>query len=165
MTFSGYCPSNSLSGTCVAQVFIEDFNTSYAIAASAITNLVAGQSFNITLPTTAGDHIQYGLRIDGPIESPDGSPDPWGGKASTSALVSIPLPEVAASRAGNTANLTFFSENGHNYTVQYANGLSKTMSKAAWQTLSTIGGNGSTQTVQDANISSHSSRFYRILAN
>jgi len=160
LTFAGYCPSNSLAGTCVSSAFIEDFNAGYQLTPGeyAVTNLAPGQAFSITVSTTAGDHIQYGLRTDGPIESPDGTPDPWGGSALTSALVSVPLPTMTASRAGNVTSLSFFSENGHNYTVQYKNNLTD----STWSSLSPVtSGNGSTVTVADT--TGAAVRFYRLV--
>ena len=157
LTLTGYCPSNSLAGTLVSSVFIEDFNSSYALVGNANSNLVAGQAFTITLATNPGDHIQYGLRTDGPIEDPDGTLDPWGGSASTSSLVSIPLPVITASRAGNVTSLQFLTESGHNYTVQYKAHLTD----ASWTNVGTvIAGTGSTVTVTDT--ATAAARYYQL---
>jgi hypothetical protein len=159
LTFTGYYPSNSLAGTCLAQVFIEDFNSSYTLVASAVSNVVAGQSFTITTPTTAGDHIQYGMRIDGPIENPNNTPDPWGGYAGTTAEVSIAVPRVTASRAGNVISLTFPSENGHQYTVQWTSNLKN----PAWTALGSAAlGNSLPLTITDT-AAPGAQRFYRLL--
>ena len=157
LTFAGYCPSNNIAGTCFCQAFVEDFNSSYTLVAFAVTNLAAGQSFSLTTPTTAGDHIQYGLRTDGPIESPDGTPDPWGGSAFTSAQVAVPLPPVIASRAGQVTSLGFQAENNHSYTVQYKTNLTD----AAWLNLGpVITGNGIPASVTDT--TGAAKRFYRL---
>ncbi len=143
--------------TLVSSVFIEDFNSSYALVGNANSNLVAGQAFTITLATNPGDHIQYGLRTDGPIEDPDGTIDPWGGSAPTSALVSIPLPVITASRAGNVTSLQFLTESGHNYTVQYKAHLTD----ASWTNVgSVIAGTGSTVTVTDT--ATAAARYYQL---
>jgi len=161
LTFTGYFPSNSLAGTCYAQVFVEDLaSADYSLVTSATTNVVAGQSFTITTTTTAGDHIQYGVRIDGPIESPDNTPDPYGGSEATTAEVSIPLPGLAANRTGNVVSLTFPSENGHSYTIQWTSNLKG----GTWTSLGSPSlGNTLPITVTDTAAPS-TQRFYRVLA-
>jgi hypothetical protein len=63
---------------------------------------------------------------------------------------------VTATINGGTRNLSFPTQNGFNYTVQYTTSLKNPV----WQTVSSVSGNGSTQIVPD--VSTQSSRFYRL---
>ncbi len=65
-------------------------------------------------------------------------------------------PAVTVSVTGGTFKLSFSTQNGFNYTVQYKTNLTD----AAWQTLSSVSGNGSTQMVTDP--ANQKSRFYRL---
>ena len=157
LTYSGYCPSNTLAGTGTAFAFLEDFNSGYTLVASAVTNLMAGQSFSITLATTAGDHIQYGLRTSSPIENPDGTPDPWGGNAGSSALVAVPLPVISVGRTGQVTSFEFLSENSHTYGLQ----CKANLTDALWTNLgAAVPGNGNSLTLSDTNGSGN--RYYRL---
>lgn len=70
VTFTGYCLSNSLVSPYTSSLFIKDLNSGYGVV--AITNFtpVPGHAFSISLATTAGDHIQYGLETVGPNANP-----------------------------------------------------------------------------------------------
>jgi hypothetical protein len=150
LTFNGYCPSNSVPSGYTASVWIEDFIPSYGSFTSANSNLVAGQPFSITLPTTAGDHIQYGVRLTGPDNSPTNA------ATVSAALVSVVPPSLASSASGNTVNLSFPSVNGHDYNVQYKTNLTD----ALWQTLTTVSGTGTNVLVPDT--ATPGARFYRL---
>ncbi len=65
-------------------------------------------------------------------------------------------PTISASLLSGSIQLMFPTQNGFNYTVQYKTNLTD----AAWQTLSTIAGNGTNQTVPDP--ANQGSRFYRL---
>ena len=65
-------------------------------------------------------------------------------------------PTIAAALSGGSIQLTFSTQSGFNYTVQFKNNLTD----AVWQTLSTVPGNGSNQTVPDP--TTQTSRFYRV---
>ena len=65
-------------------------------------------------------------------------------------------PTITASVIRGTNNLTFQTQNGFNYTIQYKTNLTD----GAWQTLSAVSGNNSTQTVTDP--AQQKSRFYRL---
>lgn len=67
ITFSGYCWTNTLVEPYSNNVtaFIKDFVADYSSSTSITTNLTGG-FFSITLPTTPGDHIQYGFEMIGP---------------------------------------------------------------------------------------------------
>ena len=74
----------------------------------------------------------------------------------------VPAAAVANSVAihgsvnGSQLSLSFPTQTGFNYTVQFKN----TVTDANWQTLTTVPGNGSTQTVTDT--LSHTQRIYRL---
>ena len=70
VTFTGYCLSNTLASPYTNTLFIKDLNSGYGV--TAITNFipVPGQTFSLSLLTTAGDHIQYGLETIGPDANP-----------------------------------------------------------------------------------------------
>jgi len=65
-------------------------------------------------------------------------------------------PLITASLASGSIQLSFSTQNGSNYTVQYKTKLTD----AVWQTLTTISGNGATQVVTDT--ANQASRFYRL---
>ena len=150
LTFNGFCPSNSVPSEYTASVWIEDFTPNFSSFTSANSNLVAGQSFSITLPTTAGDHIQYGIRLTGPDNSPTNT------DTVSAALVSINPPLLASTLSGNTVNLSFPSVNGHDYNIQYKTNLTD----AVWQTLTTVPGTGTNLLVPDA--AADRARYYRL---
>jgi hypothetical protein len=150
LTFNGYCPSNSVPHEYTASVWIEDFVPNFSSFTSANSNLVAGQPFSITLPTTPGDHIQYGIRLTGPDNSPTNT------DTISAALVSVAPPSLASAASGNTVNLSFPSVTGHNYNVQYKTNLTD----AVWQTLTTVSGTGTNVVVPD--ITAPGARFYRL---
>jgi len=81
-------------------------------------------------------------------------------------LMFVPVPAALASftlmnieREGNTFSVSFASESGVTYTLQYKNSVSD----ALWQNSSTVNGDGTVKTLTD--ISSESTRFYRVSAN
>jgi hypothetical protein len=150
LTFNGFCPSNSVPAGYTASVWIEDFASDYSSFTSANSNLVAGQAFSITLPTTPGGHIQYGIRLTGPDNSPTNI------VTMTAALVSIVQPSLSAAPAGNNVNLSFPSVAGHDYNVQYRTNLTA----GNWQTLTTVSGTGTNIVVPDA--TAFGNRFYRL---
>ncbi|PWU14025.1 MAG: hypothetical protein C5B50_18025 [Verrucomicrobia bacterium] len=154
LTFVGYCPFNNLDPSYTASAWIEDFTPSYNGFISANTNLVAGQPFSITLPTTAGDHIQYGLRLFGLDNAPTNT------LTQASALVSVPLPVLAVSRNGNTTTLSVPTVAGHSYQLQFKNGITD----SSWQNVgAAFPGTGSPQTVTDT--TTQAKRYYRVRVN
>ncbi|MBW8864204.1 MAG: hypothetical protein JF609_04625, partial [Verrucomicrobia bacterium] len=68
----------------------------------------------------------------------------------------VVAPTITATLSGGSIHLAFPTQNGSNYDVQYKTNLTD----AVWQTLSTIPGNGSSQSVPDA--ANQKSRFYRL---
>jgi hypothetical protein len=152
LTFVGYCPSNSLAAGYTTTAFIEDFVPSYGSFTSADTNLISGEPFSLTLATTAGDHIEYGFKTVGPVANPTNV------ASLGQALASINPPTTTASVTGSGSgfSLSFPTESGLVYTVQYKNNLTD----AAWQTLTAVNGTGSTVTITDSAAPTH--RFYRL---
>jgi hypothetical protein len=74
--------------------------------------------------------------------------------------VSGPSPfSLNASVSGNTISIKFPTQSGFNYTVYYSNSLSP----ASWQTLTSVGGDGTVKTVTDTTSGSY--RFYKVLAH
>jgi hypothetical protein len=155
LTYSGYCVSNNLDSTYTATAWLSDFSSSYVLNGTITTNLIAGQSFSITLPTNPGDHIQYGLRIDGPDNSPTNvvTQDEV---IVTATGPSNTLPTITAILSHGSVSLSFAALTGHSYVVQYKNNLTD----PTWQTLSSVSGNNSTQMVTDP--ATQTRRFYRL---
>ena len=152
LTFSGYCPSNSIPAPYVESAWVEEFNSGYGLIGSVTTNLVAGQAFSITLPTgaVAGNHIQYGLRVFGLDNSPTNT------DTATAVLVGPPQPTLTATVSGKTVNLSFGpTEVGHNYVVQSTTSLSA----PTWQTVTTLPGIDAAQTATDT---AGQTKFYRV---
>jgi hypothetical protein len=150
LTFNGYCPSNGVDPSFTSSAWITAFAPDYSSNTTIATNLAAGQIFSITLPTTSGSHIQYGLRMFGLDYASTNT------ITSGATLVSAVPPTITASRAGGITSLSFNTVGGHNYTVQYKNNLTD----AAWQTATTVSGTGST--VIATNSTAVATRFYRL---
>jgi len=72
----------------------------------------------------------------------------------TATTASSPL--VSATMVGGNVHLSFPTQNGFSYTVQYKDNLTD----ANWQTLSTVSGNAATQMVPDA--AGQQKRYYRV---
>lgn len=72
LTFSGYCISNTFTGSYSSTVFIKEFNSGYTVINSAVATAASGQPFSITLQTgvAGGTHIQYGFETIGPDCNP-----------------------------------------------------------------------------------------------
>ena len=150
LNFNGFVPSDTVDPSYTATAWIEDFVPNYSSVTAVTATLTAGQPFNLSIATTAGDHIQYGLRLYG-LDNSASSPLTEG-----AIQVSIPLPALAATRAGNTTTLTFPTASGFSYIVQYKNNLTD----PAWQTLGTYNGTGAGQSANDT--TTQGRRFYRL---
>jgi hypothetical protein len=150
VTFVGYCPANTLASNYTSTAFIRDFNSSYALVASTNVALVTGQAYSIAMATTAGDHIQWGFETIGPDANPTNV------ASLGNAQVSISPPTIAITRSGRVPSLTFPTERGLSYVIQYKTNLTD----AVWQTLGTINGNGNGLSMSDA--SNPGRRFYRL---
>jgi hypothetical protein len=77
LVFTGKCLTNTLTANpepltgvyYTSQAFIKIFDPSYALIGSATSNLLAGQSFSISLNTAGAAHVQYGFETIGPDAS------------------------------------------------------------------------------------------------
>jgi len=150
LTFNGYCPSNSVDASFTPTAWITAFAPDYSSSTTVVTNLIAGQTFSITLATSTGTHIQYGLRMFG-LDYPAGNPLTAG-----VTLVTVVPPTVTASRSAGVTSISFPSVGGHTYTVQYKNNLTD----STWQTLTAVAGTGATVSATDN--TSVANRFYRL---
>jgi hypothetical protein len=65
-------------------------------------------------------------------------------------------PTVSASVSSGNINITFPTQNGFTYTVQYSTNLTS----GVWQTLNAVGGNNSVQSVPDS--TTNGNRYYRL---
>jgi hypothetical protein len=169
MTFSGTILSTNLldpshtnaegnGWTCTA--FIKDFAPDYSSSVISRVDLATNSSptFSINYTTLAdvpGRHVQWGFETIGP--------DVWATDPILPGLgniVAAPYPNIVltGSASGPTFSLSFSSVTGYNYTVQYKNNVND----AAWTTLTTRSGTGSTITVTDP---LGARRFYRVAAN
>jgi hypothetical protein len=103
VTFTGFCQSNSLAAGYTSQAFIKVFNSDYSVyLGSAFVDLVAGQTFTVTLDTTfdGAAHVQYGFNMVGPNANPDDI-DSLGQVVltSTSAVIPPPVLQVPTNNA------------------------------------------------------------------
>jgi hypothetical protein len=149
--FTGYCQANTVVSPYASTAFIKDFNSGYGLNGSISIPLTNGQPFNFSLATAAGDHIQYGFETIGPVANP----------VTVASLGSVMVsgntsPAITTSLSGGMVHMSFPTQTGLNYTIQYKTNLTDSV----WQTLSTSIGNGSTQAVPDT--ANQKSRFYRV---
>lgn len=164
VTFSGTVLSNTLVSASntnalgngwTAVAYIRDFAPDYSSFTSSTVPLTAG-AFSVT-HFTANDptrHVQYGFQVVGPnVWVTDAAP--FGniviGNAGINPTTIIP------SRNGANINLTFASQLGKTYTVQFKNALTD----GTWSTLTTTNGTGANAVVVDP--ASGSQRYYRLL--
>ena len=149
LTFAGYCVSNSLDSAYTARAWIKDASPSWGVEHRYDTNLVAGQPFILTVPTTPGNHVQYGFGLWGPANS--------GTNPITQGAVVVRVySPLTGTRSGGNMNLEFPTVINHSYTVQYKTNLTD----SSWNSLSTTNGTGRNVTVPDA--TSAERRFYRL---
>jgi len=163
VTFSGTVLSNTLVSASntnalgngwTAVAYIRDFAPDYSSFNSATVPLTPG-AFSVTL-FTANDparHVQYGFQVVGPnVWVTDAAP--FGniviGNAGINPTTIIP------SQNGGNINLTFATQTGKAYTVQYKNALTN----GNWNTLTTTNGTGANAVVVDP--ASGSQRYYRL---
>jgi len=102
------------------------------------------KSFRLTMGGPQQDYTRYALQMN--------------------YLMFVPAPAAPAtfslvnpSRIGNTFSVSFASEAGFTYKLQYKNALTD-----GWTDGSTVGGDGSVKTLSD--VSNESARFYRVAA-
>lgn len=165
VTFTGMCFSNSLVSlsntnpmgngwTCVA--FVKDSTANYSSVVVATVPLTNGMPFSVTLNTINDPtrHVQYGFQTVGPCVWPADPVLPSYGNVKVG-----PLPtsvSITPSLSGGDINLSFPTETGFVYTVQYKVNLTD----VSWSTLAVTNGTGSTAVVLDS--IGGTQRFYQL---
>lgn len=151
VTFAGYCSSNSLDSKYTARAWVKDGSPDWSVEHRYDAALVAGQPFNVTVATTAGDHIQFGFGLWGPDNS--------GTNPITQGAVQVNVysPISSVNRSGPNFNLGFPTVINHSYAVQYKTNLTD----GTWNTLVTTNGTGVNIVVPDTTTGA-SRRFYRL---
>jgi hypothetical protein len=146
--------TNALGNGWTAVAFVKDFAPDYSSFNLATVPLTPG-AFSVSLFTenNPARHVQFGFQVVGPnVWATDVAP--FGniviGNAGIAPTTIIP------SRNGANINLTFASQVGKTYTVQYKNALTD----GTWFTLTTTNGTGVNAVVTDP--TSGSQRFYRL---
>jgi hypothetical protein len=163
LTFSGTVLSNTLvrasntnaignGWTSVA--FIKDFAPDYSSVNSVAVPLTPG-AFSISMNTVndPARHVQYGFETIGPdVWVTDVAP--FGNVLI--ANVAVLSPTIAPSISGGNINLSFPTQTGRSYTVQFKTNLTD----AGWSTLTTTNGTGVTAIVPGGSTTDR--RFYRL---
>ncbi len=68
--FTGFTLANTLVSPYTSVAFVKDFVADYSSYTSITAPLVGGTSWDISLATLAGDHVQYGVETIGPDANP-----------------------------------------------------------------------------------------------
>ncbi|MDB6124008.1 MAG: hypothetical protein JWQ71_3001 [Pedosphaera sp.] len=158
ITFTGQVLSNTLTtNTAYTSVaFIKDFAPDFSSSVSSTVALTPGV-FNISLATINDPtrHVQYGFETIGP--------DVWITDVGNYGTVKIaPVSNtptavaITPSLAGGTLKLSFPTQNGFAYTVQYKTNLTD----ASWSTLTVTNGTGASAVVTDTTVGAR--RLYRL---
>ncbi len=119
LTFTGVCVSTSLVFPYTNTVFIKDLNSSDAIVQQAVTQLIPGQPFSISLTPSVGDHVQYGFETIGPDASPSNNFASLG-----QVVVKVQIPALRVAPIANQVlvggqNATFTAVPGGNAPFHY----------------------------------------------
>ncbi len=168
MTFAGTVLANTLvSGsntnpagngwTCVA--FIKDFAPDFSSSVVVTTPLTNGTTFRISLATIndPARHIQYGFETIGPCVWATDSALAGYGNVQVGPLVSTPTAvTITPSLSGATLKLSFPTQAGFTYTVQYKTNLTD----VSWSTLTATNGTGATAV--PTTTANNPRRFYRV---
>ncbi len=146
--------TNALGNGWTSVAFIKDFAPDYSTFNSVTVPLTNG-AFSIQL-TTVNDparHVQYGFQTVGPnVWATDVAP--FG--SVLIANVGILPTTITPSQNGGNLNLTFATQTGKTYTVQYKDLLTA----PTWNTLTTTNGTGANAVVSDP--ISGGQRYYRL---
>ena len=168
VTFAGNVQANTLvSGantnpagngwTCVA--FIKDFAPDFSSSVVVTTPLTNGTVFSISLATIndPARHVQYGFETVGPCVWATDTSLAGYGNVQVGPLTSTPTTvTITPSLSGGNFALSFPTQTGFAYTVQYKTNLLS----ATWTTLTTTNGTGATAVVTSA--VGTGNRFYRV---
>jgi hypothetical protein len=146
--------TNALGNGWTSVAFIKDYAPDYSSFNSATVPLTPGAfSINLNTVNDPARHVQYGFETVGPnVWVTDVAPF---GNVVIGNAGTLPT-SINASAGGNNINLTFASQLGKVYTVQYKNNLPD----ASWLTLTTTNGTGSNIVISDP--TSGTQRFYRL---
>lgn len=158
ITFTGQVLTSTLTTNTdyTSVAFIKDFAPDFSSSVSTTIPLTNGV-FSISLATINDPtrHVQYGFETIGP--------DVWSTDVGNYGVVKIaPVSNTPAamaitpSLAGANLNLSFPTQNGFAYTVQFKTSVTD----ASWSMLTVTNGTGSTAVVTDTHASS--GRFYRL---
>jgi hypothetical protein len=158
ITFTGKVLSNTLTtnSAFTSVAFIKDFAPDFSSSVNTTVALTPGV-FSISLVTIndPARHVQYGFETIGP--------DVWvtdvGNYGTVQIAPATSTPTAAAitpTLAGGTLKLSFPTQTGFAYTVQYKTNLTD----VSWGTLTVTNGTGSTAVVTDATVGPR--RLYRL---
>jgi len=157
VTFSAKVINNDLltNANYTSSIFIKDFAPDYSSSVSASIPLTSLGPVTVSLATTADPtrHVQYGFETAGPCV--------WVTDIGNYGTVMVtPIGPAAVSLVatlnGGGINLSFPTETGSTYTVQYKTNLEE----PAWNTLTVTNGTGATAVVSDS--ANGSRRFYQL---
>ena len=168
MTFAGSVLANTLTGlantnptgngwTCVA--FIKDFAPDFSSSVVVTTTLTNGTGFSISLATIndPARHVQYGFETIGPCVWATDTSLAGYGNVQVGPLVGTPTAvTITPSLSAGTLRLSFPTQTGFAYTVQYKTNLTD----ASWSTLIVTNGTGATAVPTTS--ANSASRFYRV---
>jgi len=170
VTFAGKCITNNMTTngvfvgpanadgngwTCVA--FIKEFTMpGYNLVNSTTTAVTNGSTFSISLNTVSDPNrlVQYGFQTVGPCVWPTDPVLATYGNVQIGPVASSPT--IVASKSGSNISMSFPTQTGYAYTVQYRTNLSV----GAWSTLTTTNGTGANAVVTDS--LGGAQRFYRV---
>ena len=74
VTFNFSVTADSLTAPYTATAFVGDFLPDYSSSTQQAMLITGVGNYSVTLATAAGDHIQYGFRVDGPNASDAAAP-------------------------------------------------------------------------------------------
>jgi hypothetical protein len=146
--------TNALGNGWTAVAFIKDFAPDYSSFNQTTVPLTPG-AFSLSLFTVndPARHVQYGFEVVGPnVWATDVAPY---GNIVIGNVGVLPT-TIIPSRNGSNINLTFATQSGKTYTVQYKSLLTA----GTWNTLTTTNGTGANAVVADP--SSNGQRYYRL---
>jgi hypothetical protein len=163
LTFSGNVLSNSLTQASntnaigngwTSVAFIKDFAPDYS-SLNQVTVPLAPGAFSVNLYTVndPARHVQYGFETIGP--------DVWATDVAAFGKILIAnaavlSPALAPSLSGGNIKLSFPTQTGHAYTVEYKASLTD----LTWSTLTTTNGTGLTAVVDGG--AATGQRFFRL---
>jgi hypothetical protein len=169
ITFTGNVLSDTLVGHVDSQgngwssvAFIKDFAPDYSSSVAVTAPLVNGV-FSLSLATIndPNRHVQYGFETVGPcVWASDPALPGYGNVILQPVVAGVPATvTVTAGLSGGQVHLTFPTQTGYTYTVQYKVNLAD----HTWSTLTAASGTGSAVTINDST-AAQAQRFYRVSA-